>query len=295
MIVQSEPGVGSTFSFTVPIVPPPDENEGEDEPDTETADMAYTHPTRHAPVVLAVENDPATIDLYQRYLSRVGYDVIGTTRPDEIPNLVHTHIPSVIVLDVNMPEHDGWAVLQHLKQGGITSEIPVVICSMNPDSERGLQLGAAEYVVKPFTEEKLQDAVQKAQATGTRARILIVDDKPETIRAFREALEAHGQYELLEVTSGQQALDLIQLSLHFDLVILDLRMPGIDGFDVLQALRSNTSTAHVPVLVLTAEDISADERSSLQATTIYRKDNLNEDRLLEKVADQLENKPGEKA
>jgi two-component system chemotaxis sensor kinase CheA len=120
-----------------------------------------------------------------------------------------------------------------------------------------------------------------------RQRILIVDDKPDTVRPFREALEASRRYEVLEVNSGQEALDILRLTGTIDLVILDLPMPGVDGFAVVQALRSSERTANIPVLVLTAEDINAEERAQLDQIDIYRKDAIDEDGLVDRVNTRL--------
>jgi CheY-like chemotaxis protein len=201
--------------------------------------------------------------------------------------MVNTHAPHLILLDVNIHDQAGWEILAYLKQFEATRDIPVIICTLNPDRQRGLDMGAAAYLVKPFDNEQLLDTLRYAEADMVRQRILIVDDKPETIRPFREALEADRRYEVLEVTSGQEALDILRLTGTIDLVILDLRMPGIDGFEVLQALRSSEQTANVPVLVLTAEDINAEERAQLDQIDVYRKDTIDEAGLVDRIDTRL--------
>ncbi|MBN1200827.1 MAG: GAF domain-containing protein [Anaerolineae bacterium] len=293
--VQSTPGVGSTFSVTIPTVPMDEIGEAPDEAG-ESGDAAFqaaaefaesTAPPANSRVVLVVEDDVEMINLYRRYLSRAGYDVIGCTHSDNAEELVIAYQPYVVLLDVNMPDRDGWDVLARLKDADDTFETPVIVCSIDADTGRGFQLGASEYLIKPFSEDQLLDAIQGVKVGNGRQRILLVDDKPESIRVFREALEASERYHILEVTTGQQALDVIRHGQQIDLVILDLRMPGIDGFEVLQALRSDEQMAHIPVLVLTAEDISADERAALEEIDIYRKDAIDEQNLLDRVKSRL--------
>jgi signal transduction histidine kinase/DNA-binding response OmpR family regulator/PAS domain-containing protein len=288
--VESEPGVGSTFSITIPTAPPLDEETGE--PDevlqhTETAPRKMPQATPPRKTILVVEEDLQTVSLYRRYLSKEGYEVLGVNDPETVIGMVNTHAPHLILLDVNIHDQAGWEILAYLKQFEATRDIPVIICTLNPDRQRGLDMGAAAYLVKPFDNEQLLDTLRYAEADMVRQRILIVDDKPETIRPFREALEADRRYEVLEVTSGQEALDILRLTGTIDLVILDLRMPGIDGFEVLQALRSSEQTANVPVLVLTAEDINAEERAQLDQIDVYRKDTIDEAGLVDRIDTRL--------
>jgi signal transduction histidine kinase/CheY-like chemotaxis protein len=292
--VDSEPGVGSTFHVIVPIAPLPAEETVEEPPATidlsgeiENLLSQSQDFVPESPIILVVEDDEEVINLYRRYLSREGYEVLGTTRPEETEELVLNYHPRVVLLDVNMPTRDGWDVLAHLKDSPSTFHTPVIVCSINPDTERGFHMGAAAYLIKPFTEDELVETIRRIEQEAGHQYILLVDDKPETIRAFRDALETSPRYSVLEATSGQQALDIVQYFNQIDLVILDLRMPGIDGFAVLQSLRSNEKTANIPVLILTAEDINEDERATLESAEVHRKDALDEQELLQRVEARL--------
>ena len=293
MWVESQPGIGSTFSILVPTAPMADETGSHDETgmdgtpgDGATSSENAIEAPAPLKTVLVIENTVEAINLYRRYLARAGYEVIGTTHSEEITNMLMLHRPALIVLDVNVQDEAGWGVLEQLKSADTFSTIPVVICSLNPDSQRGLEMGAVAYLQKPFTEDQLLDAMRYIKAETERQRILLVDDKPETIRSFREALE-ETQYVVLEATTGRQALSLIDEIDYIDLVILDLRMPEVDGFEVLQYLRGSERTAAIPVLVLTAEDVNAEERSSLETIDIFRKDLLDEQSLLSRIQSQL--------
>jgi DNA-binding response OmpR family regulator len=234
-----------------------------------------------------VEEDLQVVSLYRRYLSREGYEVLGVNHTDTVMTMVNAHQPDVILLDVNISDQAGWDILEYLKGMDAFRDIPVIICTLNPDRQRGLDMGAVSYLIKPFDNEQLLAAIRRAEASIVRQRILIVDDRPESVRPFRAAMEATHRYEILEVTSGHDALDILRLTGTIDLVILDLRMPGVDGFKVIQTLRESERTAAVPVLVLTAEDVNAEERAILESIDVYRKDTLDEQDLLDRVETRL--------
>ncbi len=288
--VESEPGVGSTFSITIPLTPPPTAEADDSGPTAEEVKSAPSLGPQAAPprqTILVVEEDLRVVSLYRRYLSRQGYEVLGVNHTEAVMSMLNTNRPDFILLDVNISDQAGWGILEYAKGMDAFRDIPVIICTLNPDRERGLEMGAAGYLVKPFDNEQLLEAIRHAQASIVRQRILIVDDKPETVRPFIAALEASHRYEILEVTNGQDALDILRLTGTIDLVILDLRMPGLDGFKVIQALRESEHTVNVPVLVLTAEDVNAEERAILESIDVYRKDTLDEEGLLDRVETHL--------
>ena len=293
--VESEPEIGSTFSFTIPTTPTV--NTDQEAPDA-TDEAETTRPDTPVPPdlmrqrpksmsVMAVEQDVEIISLYRRYLARAGYEVFGITHTEEVLEMASKRRPDIILLDVNLHNQAGWDLLDMLKGMDLTRSIPVVVCSLNPDRTRALEAGAAEYIFKPFSEEQLVNAFRRIEAIATRQRILLVDDQPETVSDLLDVLTASAQYDVLCATDGAQALDIIARMDHIDLVILDLRMPGVDGFEVVRMLRAEERTAAIPVLVLTADDITTEERAALDAIAIYRK-NTDEERLLDSIAAQLQ-------
>ncbi|MBI5959492.1 MAG: GAF domain-containing protein [Chloroflexi bacterium] len=284
--VETQVNVGSTFSITIPTTPPPDKTAQAGPPDAQRKGTGPLESPSRRKIVLIVEDEVETINLYRRYLSREGYEVLGVTQPEKVANAINIHHPDVILLDVNLHDQEGWNVLSYLKNTSNTADIPVIICSLNQNSQRGYEMGAADYLLKPFSEDQLIQVIYRV-LTDFRKNILLVDDKPQTVRAVREVLQTEGQYEVIEATSGQQALEIMQQTIPIDLVILDLRMPELDGFKVLEGLRSREQTANIPVLVLTADEVSGEERAILNSIDIYRKDNLDEKLLLERIAAQL--------
>jgi PAS domain S-box-containing protein len=307
--VESTVGAGSTFHITIPTQPQSD-NVGviDDDPEASTltaveqpqSPKSTPMPSNLTPnpdmesdgmpktstppkTALIVEDNEGVMDLYRRCLEPLGYTVIGVTDPGSVRYTLAAR-PDVIVIDVHMRDGAGWGVLEDLVH---RTTIPIVVCSIDTDRERGLAFGVVEYILKPFSEDQLANAVLRAETVAQRQRILLVDDHPETVRVFREALEATQRYRVFEVTSGAAALLLMQEPPHVDLVILDLRMPELDGFEVLQAIRADARTADIPVLVLTADEVNDSERVVLQSIDMYRKDDIDEERLLHQVQAQL--------
>lgn len=293
--VESEPGIGSTFNITIPIGPPeqsvdsPDmvaDGEGiaEEMPAPASLPDHASAPARK--LALVVEKNLEIISLYRHYLTRMGYEVVGTIHAEKTVEMVIAYHPSVVLIDVEVADGNGWNILAMLKQTIETADTPVIVSSMNPDADRVRQLGALGYLLKPFSEDQLHEVVKHVESEVSCQHILLVDDKPETVRLFREALEESGHYCVVQATNGQQALEILQQPQPIALVILDLRMPEIDGFGVLQALRTHEHTANIPVLVLTAEDVSQEERETLQME-VYRKDELDEHHFLQQVQTRL--------
>ncbi len=288
--VESEPGVGSTFSITIPITPPPSDESAED--GAPAGSLVFASGEAKAPpepspkrtTILVLEDSVEVINIYRRYLARVGYEVLGVTSVSDMLNMAISINPELILLDVTADDGAGWDVLTQLQE---MSSIPIIVCSMNAELDRSQDLGAVAHLVKPFSEDQLVETIEHADEVFNRQRILFVDDKPETVRPFREALELDGRYNIVDATSGEQALSIIQRPGRLDLVILDLRMPEIDGFEVLQTIRDTDQRAAVPVLVLTADEVSEDERARLQTVEVYRKDVLDEDHLINRVASEL--------
>ncbi len=297
--VNSEIGVGSTFSFTLPLSPVAVEEEAE--PETEAApvvngeienqvsqaiEQAET-PKPVQRIVLAVDDEISIINLYRRHLARSGYEVIGST-PEEAEELAINYQPRVILLDVNMPTRSGWDVLAHLKDRDETFEIPVIVCTVETDRERAFRLGAADFLMKPIDEQQLIDTVKRVELERDRRKVLIIDDQPDSIRLVRDAIAADERFVILEAIGGPQGLDMV--SSHWpDLVILDLRMPEMDGFAVLDQLRGNPATANIPVLVVTAGDLSEEEQQCLTraGVSVYRKQAIDAADLLNSVVAQM--------
>ncbi len=244
--VESEVGKGSTFFFTLPRARP----------------RLAGEPRPGRPVILCIDDDPGVITLYRRYLEKHGFEVVGLTDPREALETARRLRPDAITLDIMMPQKDGWTVLQELKADPQTRAIPVIICSILDERGQGFSLGAAEYLVKPFTEEELLEAIQRVDGRPRPLKVLVIDDSEGDRQLIRRVLESAGGYHILEAANGPEGVALARRE-RPDLVILDLMMPEMDGFAVVEALREDPSTRSLPILVLTAKALTEEDRRRL--------------------------------
>ena len=169
--------------------------------------------------------------------------------------------PSLIFLDVLMPKVDGWAVLTAIKTDAQLADIPVVMMTVMNQAEMGYVLGASEYLTKPIDRDRLADVIRRYRAKGVNDLVLVVEDDPATREVLRRTLVRQG-WVVAEAENGVAALGHVTRRKPA-LILLDLMMPEMDGFEFLEALRDNVAWRGVPVVVLTSKDLSADERASL--------------------------------
>ncbi|HID89710.1 MAG TPA: response regulator, partial [Anaerolineae bacterium] len=231
--VESELGEGSTFTFTLPLA----------EAVQAAAEAAASGP----PVILVVEDDPDVANLIRYHLEAAGFQVEIAATGQEALQMAREVDPALITLDLLLPDINGLAVLQQLKADPETTAIPVVVVSVVLSKEESLRLGAVGYVTKPIDEEVLLRAVQRG--LGRRGPILVIDDDSDTLQLIREALRQHG-LGVRTTRHGRRALQVAQ-EVHPALVLLDLKLPDIDGYQVLRGLKSNPLTRDIPVMVMT--------------------------------------------
>jgi len=231
--VESELGEGSTFTFTLPLA--------------RAMRAAAAPPVATSPLILVVEDDADVANLIRFQLETAGFEVTVAASGTEALQLARELEPALITLDLRLPDINGLVVLQHLKEDPATTRIPVVIVSIVSSVEEGLRLGAVGYVTKPFDEEALLSAVRRG--LGRRGPVLVVDDDSDTLRLIREALRRHG-LGVRTTRRGRQALHVAR-QVHPALVLLDLKLADMDGYQVLRGLKSNPLTRDIPVLVMT--------------------------------------------
>jgi signal transduction histidine kinase/CheY-like chemotaxis protein len=283
MWVESELGEGSTFTFTLPIEGPPSYVE---EPRDPIDEEALLRPEEDSgPLVLCVDDDTGVISLYRRYLHLRGYRVFGLTDSNRVLDVAKRLNPYAITLDVMMPQKDGWDVIRELKDDPETSDIPVIICSIISEEERGMSLGAADYLVKPIMEEDLVMALDRLDRAPGIHQVLIVDDHADDRHLLRRMIESQEGYEVVEAAGGEEAVMLLE-ELRPHIIILDLMMPEVDGFAVLESVKSNEATRSIPVIVVTAKELTEGDRRRLnhRVETLVHKGVLKQGELLEDVA-----------
>jgi signal transduction histidine kinase/DNA-binding response OmpR family regulator len=265
--IESEAGQGSTFGFALPA--------GSKEPALKSVPQAgldsglTTEPAAGpGPTVVVVEDDRRSFDLLRAYLEAAGARVVGARDGEEGLDTVRRLSPAGVVLDILLPGMDGWEVLAQLKADPGTAAIPVVVVSMLDERSRGFALGAAEYLVKPVGKDQLLAALYRAAAMPEQKHTVVaIDDDPLAIELVRASLEPEG-WTVLGAATGQEGLALIR-ERQPSAVLLDLLMPGMDGFEVVEALRAEPDTKSVPVVILTSKSMTQQDKERLQGRITY--------------------------
>jgi CheY-like chemotaxis protein len=272
--VTSQPGTGSTFTIRLPATA----DESGLAP-AHTPVVAQTSSKPRGDVVLVIDDDPATRDVLTQFLTRKGLQVEAAATGEEGLALARQLRPRAITLDVVMPGMDGWSVLAALKADPDLADIPVIMLTMVDDRHKGFRLGAADYLVKPVDPARLTAVLRRQPGEPAGRRVLVVDDDPDLRRRLRDLLEKDG-WVVAEAADGREALD--QLNPRPALVLLDLLMPGMDGFEFLARLRDRADARTIPVVVLTAKDLTTADRSRLHGSieAVIRKGSLGSDELL---------------
>jgi PAS domain S-box-containing protein len=254
--VTSVPGQGSTFTIRLPVEAP----DGIDAPAEAKPELAVSGP-RTATTILLVDDEPQIHELIGTMLSREGYRVVHASSGKEAIVKAAEVQPAVVLLDVMMPHVDGWTVLKTMKHDPNLKDIPVVIVSMLDEKRLGMSLGAAEFLTKPVDRRVLVASV-KAHAGEARGTVLVVDDDPDQRDALAAAIEANG-LGVATAANGREALDWLQREPRPAVMVLDLLMPEMDGFALLDAVRQNEKLRGLRSIVLTAKDLTAAERDYL--------------------------------
>ena len=265
LFVTSQLGIGSTFTIRVPAIlpgatgtpPSPASALSTATP----AELAATRSRGAGRTVLVIDDDPQAREIIERMLRSDDFVVVTAGTGEEGLRLAHSLEPAVITLDVMMPDMDGWSVLRALKADPVLRDTPVVMLTMLDDQSRGYSLGATDYLVKPVDREQLRGVLSRYYAPEAPSTALLVDDDEAVREMLSHTLAASG-WEVLEAENGRAALDRMETT-RPTLILLDLMMPVMDGFDFLTELRAREDWRDIPVIVLTAKDLSAEDRRVL--------------------------------
>ncbi len=296
MLVRSQVNVGSTFSVLIPLEPvgaqpaaddvldtaelaaqPAETNgsrsAGEDVRDTiETMAVALPAAKRQ---ILLIEDSPEMVDMFRRTLQREGFDIFSASIPLEAEAMGGGLHPTLIIMDVDFAGGAGWDILRRLRERDDTCDIPVIVVTLSPERERALQAGAFAFLSRPFLPEQLIELVHQAERESQTERILIIDDQPESARLLQDLLAQDGRYRVFTARSGTEGVSMVARR-RPDLILLDLRMPGMDGLAVLEELRGFPETAGIPIVVVTADTLSAEEQARLAGVRVISKSELND-------------------
>jgi CheY-like chemotaxis protein len=197
----------------------------------------------------------------RRYLAKEGFDVVTAANGEEGLRLAKELKPSVITLDVLLPGIDGWSVLQELQADPELAAIPVVMMSILDEQTRGYNLGASDYMTKPVDRDRLRKLLDKYRTSEGGRKVLVVEDDEATRQTLGRALSGDG-WQVVEAVNGREALDKLA-ELRPDLILLDLIMPEMDGFEFLAEKRKLDALREIPVVVLTAADLGEEDLSRL--------------------------------
>ena len=273
--VESEIGRGSAFTIRLPAQVA--------QPLTEVpADALAEAALTGAATVLVIDDEPAMRDLMHRFLTKEGLHVVAAASGEEGLRLAKEIHPVAITLDVMMPGMDGWAVLAALKADQDVADIPVIMLTMLDDKNLGYALGASDYLTKPLDRDRLMAILKKYRPDRP---ILLVDDDANLRELVRRLLEKEG-YAIVEAENGRVALERAR-TMAPGLVVLDLSMPEMDGFEFVAEFRKRDAWRAIPIIVVTGKEMSDDDRARLNGGVerILQKGTHTRESLLREVRD----------
>jgi len=280
--VSSVEGEGSTFTITLPLTI----EEREVAAAAVSLDLDQEAPAQAEisgkKILLAIDDDPNVLLLLRGNLEEEGYYVVGALNGEDGIRKAREIEPFAITLDILMPHKDGWEVLNDLKADPATRDIPIIVLSIIDNRELGFSLGAFDYLVKPFEKEALVAALQRIPGAPTN-RVLVVDDEPDAVDLITQLLQDEG-YQVTGVYGGEEALRVLEAEPP-DIILLDLLMPGMDGFEVIEQVKANERWKDIPIVVVTAKDLTDADGEFLRRSVdkIIRKSGLDSETLVRDV------------
>ncbi|MFZ6770628.1 response regulator [Undibacterium sp. Di26W] len=288
--LQSEPDQGSTFTVLLPL-----RSAAQVEAILGNAPVLVSHSSIPAPVAdtsgtllaLVIEDDDQAAEVLRLQLESEGFRIVRASSAESALALAEQECPDLITLDILLPGMDGWEFLQRFKQETRFASVPVVIISIVADRGRGMSLGAAQVMQKPVSRETMNAALAQlgfaSRSSGRQLSALIIDDDPKAIQLITTYLDSFG-YRTLSALGGQEGIHTARHA-QPDLIVLDLMMPEVNGFDVVEALKADASTAGIPVMILTAKQITTEDKLRLSGDVkkVMEKSEFNHGRFIGEV------------
>jgi signal transduction histidine kinase/CheY-like chemotaxis protein len=278
--VESELGQGSTFCMTLPAAV----NDPRAQPASSVQSPAEVW-SGEVGEILVIDDDPAVRELLQRSLAKEGMRVVCAAGGEEGLRLARELHPTAITLDVMMPGMDGWAVLTALKADAELADIPVIMLTIVDDKNLGYALGAADYLTKPVDRDRLVAILQKYRDEAPSRLVLIVEDDAAAREILQRTLEREG-WAVTTAENGHVALQRVAAQ-QPALILLDLMMPEMDGFQLVEALREREAWRSIPIIVVTAKDLTAEDHLRLNGYVekILQKGAYSREALLVEIRD----------
>lgn len=287
--VESEVGVGSTFIIYIPVRVV-DTSKQQTNKSLDTFATKKDNPNKKN-TILVIDDDPTIHDLLKRFLGKKGFEVKTATSGTEGIELAKKLKPEAITLDVMMPGMDGWSVLASLKAHPQTADIPVIMMTMVDDQNLGYALGAAEYLLKPIDSKKLETILDKFKPNSDSNSILVVEDDPGIREMLCRQLRSEN-WKVIQAENGKEALlKLKECHSIPGLILSDLMMPEMDGFELVHRLKKDTRLKNIPVIILTAKTITNQDRQKLNGgvNKIFEKGSYQRSILFDEVSSLLDN------
>jgi CheY-like chemotaxis protein len=289
--VQSEVGEGSCFTVWLPFRVLAEAASGA----VELPAAIGTEAQPGARTALVVEDDFKSADLIRLQLEAEGFTVLHAASAEAALALAMQQPLALITVDIMLPNMDGWEFLSRLKQMPDLRRVPVVIISIVADRNRGFSLGAAAVMQKPMSRQELYDSLVNLGlfpvSPGQTLKVLVVDDDPNAVELIAVRLAGLATI-VLRANGGQEAIDIARRELP-DVIVLDLMMPDVSGFDVVEMLHAHVDTARIPVLVVTAKHITVEDRVQLNGhvTAIMEKADFDRDRFTTEIRRAMSKRP----
>jgi signal transduction histidine kinase/DNA-binding response OmpR family regulator len=254
--VTSEPGQGSCFTVWLP---------SRDDADAASRGLQAVMPQPASEALaLVVEDNEAAATLMRVQLEEQGFVVRQVASAEAALALVHQCVPALITLDILLPGMDGWEFMERLRETPRWEAVPVVVVSVVADQGRGFSLGAALVLQKPIGRDALAKGLERLNLVPSAERevtVLVIDDDPDAVELLANQLHQR-RYIVLRALGGREGIELAR-RFKPDLIALDLEMPEVNGFEVVEALKANASTSHIPIVVVTSKDLTAADRTQL--------------------------------
>jgi CheY-like chemotaxis protein len=299
LTAASEAGKGSTFTLTIPMqyesgvaqvaeVSGPEPTKDETASGVGIAQRSTSAEGRKR--VLVIDDDPDAIYLLQENLNPQDYEVIGTRNGADGMRMAREQQPQAILLDIILPGADGWQILHDLKEDPATSGIPVILLTIVDRKALGLRLGASAYLLKPLDPAAVREALGRATASKGRRKkhVLVVDDDPDIADMLRQALP-EAEFHLEAAADGLAGLKAVEAH-RPDILLLDIVMPRLDGFGVIERLRANAKTRDLPIIVISAKELTRAESVRLRKTVaaVMKKQGFQGEKLAQEIHNVLQ-------
>ncbi len=295
--IISELGIGSTFTISLPVdcesasKNPPKKGQNS-LPNLSTSPMHLEqepdNPQQSHPSILVIAGDSMLHQSTQSYLHHLGVSLYSSSDAEEGIQLVYQILPDAIILDMQTPSMSGWEVLKELKSQPLTSGIPIILLTINDEKHENYEVGANEYLFKPIDRDRLITIIEKYRTEQqSELSVLVIEDDPN-IRAMLKRMLEKENCIVSEAQDGHDALEVMTQKIP-QLILLDLMMPNVDGFEFMHLLRLRQDTPSIPIIIITAKDLTNEDCTRLSGSVqkILQKPNYSYPQLLEEIVRRL--------